>query len=102
MNFETIKTLSLKEPKTIEQRMLKLHEESGELAKEILIATKASGSQHKDPGADGILGECTDVLLVILSIYFSAGGSQADLEKRLDEKSKKWEKYQAATKGNAR
>jgi len=76
--------------------MLKLAEESGELAKEILIAKKASGSKHKEPGADGILGECIDVMLVVYSVYFSSGGTLEDLTSRLEAKSSKWQKYQDA------
>ncbi len=97
MNLEAIQKLSLKETKTIEQRMLKLLEESGELAKEILIDVKASGSTHKEAGTDGVLGECVDVLLVAFSIFFAAGGSVKELDERIDEKSSKWKKYQTPT-----
>jgi NTP pyrophosphatase (non-canonical NTP hydrolase) len=94
--LEKIRNLSIKEPKTIEQRMLKLAEESGELAKEILIERKASGSKHKEPGKDGILGESIDVMLVVFSIYFASGGTLEDLSSRLETKSSKWQKYQDA------
>lgn len=93
-----IEQLSIQEPKSLPLRLAKLMEESGELAKEILIASKASGSTHKSPGEDGVLGECADVLLVAFSIFFSQGGSPKELEKRLYEKAKKWEKYQSPLK----
>lgn len=90
--LERIQHLSLKEPKTLEQRMIKLMEEAGELAQEVLVETKASGVQHKQQGADGLLGECVDVLLVCLSIYFGHGGTMQELQFRIGEKCAKWEK----------
>lgn len=94
MNFSHIQKLSLKEPKTIFQRMVKLQEECGELALEVLIDNKASGSQHKVAGKDGIKGECVDVMLVVLSIYFSQGGSIEELSAIAEKKSNKWEQHQ--------
>jgi len=78
VNYELVKRLSLKESKTLLQRMVKLQEEVGELAQEVLINQKVSGSQHKTEGKDGVKGECVDVILVALSIYLSEGGSAAD------------------------
>ena len=94
MNYELIQKLSLQEPKTLLQRMVKLQEETGELAQEVLIHQKASGSQHKSEGPDGILGECIDVTLVALSIYFSQGGKIEQLEKQVEKKCSKWLRHQ--------
>jgi len=74
--------------------MIKLQEEVGELAQEILISQKSSGLEHKTTGKDGIPGECVDVILVALSIFFKTGHSQLDLEKLIESKSKRWEKFQ--------
>lgn len=98
MNYALVKRLSLKEPKTLLQRMVKLQEEVGELAQEVLIEQKASGTQHKTEGTDGIKGECVDVILVALSIYFSQGGNEIDFEKYADQKCLKWERCQAIAK----
>ncbi len=95
MNYELIERLSKKEPKTLLQRMVKLQEEVGELAQEVLIHESASGTQHKSHGPDGVLGECVDVALVVLSIYFQQGGTLQHLEEAVARKSAKWEKYQA-------
>lgn len=92
--LDLIEKLSKQEIKTLLQRTVKLQEEVGELAQEILIHEKASGSQHKDAGADGILGECADVTLVALSIFFAAGGTAAQLSETLERKSEKWAKHQ--------
>jgi NTP pyrophosphatase (non-canonical NTP hydrolase) len=98
MNLELIKNLSLSESKNISQRFLKLQEECGELAEEILIEQKASGVQYKKAGPDGIAGEAIDVLLVALSIYFCTGGSLADLNTLVHKKSLKWQEFQSGMK----
>lgn len=92
--LELIEKLSKQEIKTLLQRAVKLQEEVGELAQEILIHEKASGSQHKDAGADGILGESVDVTLVALSIFFASGGTTAELTDLIEKKSQKWAKHQ--------
>lgn len=94
MSLERIERLAKQEKKTLIQRMVKLQEECGELAQEVLVHEKASGSQYKQAGADGILGECADVMLVVLSIYFGSGGTVDELSSRLDKKSQKWESHQ--------
>lgn len=83
--------LSEKEKKTLLQRLVKLMEESGELAEEALIATGASGSAYKEAGKDGVQGETADAILILLSIYQQSGGSPQDLIETLDRKSQKWE-----------
>lgn len=83
--------LSEKEKKTLLQRLVKLMEESGELAEEALIATGASGSAYKEAGKDGVRGETADAILILLSIYQQSGGSPQDLIETLDRKSQKWE-----------
>ncbi|MBH1988426.1 MAG: hypothetical protein I8H75_00600 [Myxococcaceae bacterium] len=95
MNHELIQKLSLQEPKTLLQRMVKLQEETGELAQEVLIAQNASGTQHKTAGADGIAGECVDIVLVALSIYFSQGKSPQDLAEYTQKKLEKWQHHQS-------
>ncbi|MES2504427.1 MAG: hypothetical protein V4534_06060 [Myxococcota bacterium] len=94
MNYELIQRLSSVEQKTLLQRIVKLQEEVGELAQEVLIHEKASGSQHKSHGPDGILGECIDITLVALSIYFAQGGDIEMLHKQSETKCAKWEKNQ--------
>ena len=94
MNWDRIEKLSKQESKSLLERMVKLQEEVGELAQEVLIANQSSGSQYKSSGDDGIQGECIDVILVALSIYFSHQGSVNNLSMKLNSKSDKWEKYQ--------
>lgn len=94
MDLTLVKELSLKEKKSLLERLGKLMEESGELAQEILINEKASGFQHKTQGADGIKGESIDVLLVAFSIFFKTGGSIEELDLKIKEKALKWQKHQ--------
>lgn len=90
--LSTIQLLSRKERKTLLERMVKLQEEAGELANEVLIAKKASGSERKKSQKKGIRKEAVDVILVALSIYFHQGTSLSDLEEDLTLKTKKWRK----------
>lgn len=94
LDISKIRELSCKERKTLLERFAKLSEESGELAQELLIAHKSSGSLHKTKGEDGVLGEAVDVTLVALSIYFSAGGTAEELAVLVAQKCSKWERYQ--------
>ncbi|MBS0606616.1 MAG: MazG-like family protein [Parachlamydiales bacterium] len=90
--LSTIQQLSKQEKKTLLERMVKLQEEAGELANEVLISQKASGSERKKSQKKGIRKEAIDVVLVALSIYFHQGATLADLEKDLKLKSMKWKK----------
>jgi NTP pyrophosphatase (non-canonical NTP hydrolase) len=94
MNIKHIQDLSLSESKNPLERFLKLSEECGELAQEILIARNASGFHNKQAGPDGIKGEAVDVLLVALSIFFCHNGSIEELNALVDSKSLKWQKAQ--------
>ncbi len=93
--LETIHKLSLKEKKSLLERMVKLQEECGELANEVLIAQAAPGSQRKKSQKKGIEKETVDVILVALSIYFQQGSGLSDLEKALKAKAAKWQKQSA-------
>lgn len=94
MQLEFIKHLSLAEPKTLLERMVKLQEECGELAQEVLIQSKSSGSKHKQMGKDGIKGEAVDVVLVALSLFFSQGGDIEELNVIAGKKCEKWKLHQ--------
>jgi NTP pyrophosphatase (non-canonical NTP hydrolase) len=100
MDLKNIQRLSLCESKNALQRFLKLSEECGELAQEILIAQNASGFHNKHAGPDGIKGEAVDVLLVALSIFFCHGGSIEELDAISHKKSLKWHNAQALSADN--
>lgn len=94
IELSIVRELSLREQKSLIERFVKLSEECGELAQELLIISNASGFQHKTPGRDGIKGEAVDILLVVLSIFFKCGGSEEELKELIEKKCDKWKKLQ--------
>ncbi len=94
INLKHVQQLAMAEPKSIMERMVKLQEEAGELAQEVLIAHQSSGSKHKSAGRDGISGECVDVIIVALSIFFKGGHTEDELNQLIGKKCQKWEKFQ--------
>ena len=97
INLKHVQHLAIVEPKSIMERMVKLQEEMGELAQEVLIAHQASGSKHKSAGPDGISGECVDVIIVALSIFFKTGHTEDELNQLIEKKCQKWENFQQTT-----
>lgn len=95
MSFlQIVRDLSLKESKTQAERLMKLMEESGELAVEIGIRQNISGFKHKQEGKDGVKGEAVDILLVALSIFFKDGGTVEDLSALALKKCERWRAHQ--------
>jgi NTP pyrophosphatase (non-canonical NTP hydrolase) len=94
MNLKEIRTLSRKEKKGLLERTIKLQEETGELAEQVLIAAKSSGSQYKKSTKAAIKEEAVDVITVALSIFFLEGGTEAELEKIVKAKTAKWKRHQ--------
>ena len=92
MNLGRIERLSFLEQKRSMDLLAKLMEECGELASEVAIDDGVVGYAYKNPGEDGIRGECVDILLVVLCLYFKNGGSIGELEERVMSKCDKWEK----------
>lgn len=90
--MKEVQRLTAQDKKEMMERMVKLLEESGELAQEVLIANRSSGTHHKQKGDDGILGESVDVMLVALSIFFHEEGTIEDLKRLIEHKCKKWER----------
>jgi NTP pyrophosphatase (non-canonical NTP hydrolase) len=94
MDLKQIQQLSVSEKKNLLERTIKLQEETGELAEQVLIAQNSSGSQYKETTKDAIKIEAADVMLVALSIFFLEGGTSEELEAILGEKAAKWKKFQ--------
>lgn len=72
-------------------RHVKLSEETGELAQELLGVIghpNASRSASGDP--DGLKEEAVDVVICALDIFFAAGGDLHQLEALMDRKLSKW------------
>ena len=87
--------LTQNDPKTLQERALKLSEEAGELAQAVLSATGAPGSEYKGHGLADIREEAVDAAIVALSILAQASESreafEADLKRLMAEKCMKWQ-----------
>jgi len=89
-----IRTLSEEDTKTLSQKALKVCEEVGELAKVILPFDNASGTIHRFVDRNNILEEVVDTYLSSISIAYSLGFSDEEINDMILEKSKKWARLQ--------
>lgn len=80
VNFEEIQKLTEIDKKTIEQRVLKLTEETGEVAQAILSNTNACGCGYKNKSNHDITEECLDVIIVASSIISQNYENEVDIE----------------------
>jgi len=95
--FERHRTAALAEPKPVEWQCVKMMEEAGELAAELLIDSEHK-AVHKSPGADGVKGEVADVIQVAMCIFYNIGGTTEEFEEIFEQKLLKWEKCIRARK----
>ena len=72
----------------IEHIFLGLAEEVGELGQEIRV--QCDPTCYKEPDVDGIIGECSDVIIQVVDIALNAGYTIGDIEKSVAKKLKKW------------
>lgn len=80
VNFEEIQKLTEIDKKTIEQRALKLTEETGEVAQAILSNINACGCGYKNKSKYDITEECLDVIIVASSIISQNYENEVDIE----------------------
>jgi NTP pyrophosphatase (non-canonical NTP hydrolase) len=90
-----IQSLSKNDKKTLAEKGLKTVEEVGELAKAILPYGNASGTRHRFVTRQQILENSVDTILCALSIAYDLGYTHEQVEKMMDEKSRKWSGIQA-------
>jgi len=90
-----IRNLSVQDKKTLSQKALKTCEEVGELAKAILPFDSAPGTNHRFIDRDKILEEIADVYLTNISIAYSLGFTDEEIEDMIQKKSVKWQEIQA-------
>ncbi|MEO9527334.1 MazG-like family protein [Roseibium sp.] len=87
--------LTQKDPKSLQERALKLAEEAGELAQAVLSVTKAPGSEYKAHSLGDVREEAVDAAIVALSILAQASSSREDFDAELDRlmalKCSKWQ-----------
>jgi len=75
--IEDIFKISEQKQYTLFNRLVKLMEESGEIAEEVLI--KEGYKPYKQPGKDGVEGEISDAIIVLLMAFERNGGTPEQL-----------------------
>lgn len=101
--IDTIKKLSNEDTKTLSQKALKLSSELGELSDVILPMEFALGERDKIRHRGHLLDEVADIMLVAMSIAFSNGFNEEELDEMLLRKSMLWaekQQEQSAVDGN--
>ena len=88
--LEYVKQLSLNDKKTLIQKVAKLFEEGGELAKVVLPYEGAYATNHRVVDKKRILEECVDVFLVNQSIMYTAGFTDEEFDAMVLEKAQVW------------
>ncbi|POF31133.1 MazG-like family protein [Roseibium marinum] len=76
--------LTQKDPKTLQERALKLAEEAGELAQAVLSVTGAPGSGYKNHSLADVREEAVDAAIVALSILAQACSSREEFDTELE------------------
>ena len=92
---EYIKALSLKDKKNLSQKLGKVMEESGELARVVLPYDGADGTTHRFIEKERVLEESVDVILTAISMAYELGFSHDDIEEMMWRKAEKWHGIQA-------
>lgn len=90
-----IKELSQVDRKNLSQKVLKLMEEAGELAKAALPYDHAFATNHRFVTPEKILEEAVDSILVALSIPYTLGFDDEDIANMMKKKADFWAELQA-------
>ncbi len=77
--YELTKT----DPKSLQERALKLSEEAGELAQAVLSVTNAPGSAYKNHSIDDVREEAVDAAIVALSLLAHTTETREEFENEL-------------------
>ena len=82
------------DPKSLQERALKLSEEAGELAQAVLSVTNAPGSAYKNHSIADVREEAVDAAIVALSLLAHTSATRAEFETELNrlmkQKCAKW------------
>ncbi len=85
-----IRKLSEADTKTLTQKVAKLFEEGGELAKAALPYDASAGTLHRFVDRSDIIDGVADSMLVLLSIMHQVGADESELASHMLHKAKKW------------
>lgn len=90
--IKKIITLNKKEPKTAMEVMVKIQEECGELAAEMLryIGKKGANGDNKKVLRNKILEEASDVIITCVSVIEKFGFNDRDIARMIKKKCNKW------------
>lgn len=94
--LDYVKDLTKKDKKTLTQKVAKLFEEGGELAKAVLPFESAYACRHRFVDKQKILEEVCDTILVALSIAYDLECTDEEIEDVMDEKSQIWQGLQVS------
>jgi len=89
-----IKELSLKDKKTLSEKIAKLFEEGGELAKATLTYAGLYTNNHNIVDKKKILEEVVDTYLVAKSIAYTTGFTDEEFQEELERKTAAWDRVQ--------
>ena len=89
-----VRELSLLDKKTLGQKVMKLMEETGELAKAALPYENAFCTNHRFVTPEKILEEVADTILVALSIAYTLGYAHDDVSQEMVRKTGYWAELQ--------
>ena len=92
--LELIRQLSDRDFKSLPEKGLKAAEEVGELAAAILPYVSAHSTMHKFVGREGILDGVADVIICALSVAYSVGATDNEVEAWIENKSLFWAEIQ--------
>lgn len=93
--LDYIQDLSKRDKKNLSQKVSKVFEEGGELAKVVLPFDSAYACRHRFVDKYNILEEVADTILATISIAYDLGFSHEDIEDMMDEKAQMWQGLQA-------
>lgn len=93
--LQFVRELSATDKKNLNQKVLKLMEEAGELAKVALPFEHAFGTNHRFVTPTRILEEAVDTILVALSVPYSLGFDDDDIAEMMRRKLDFWAELQA-------
>lgn len=92
--FDYIQELSKRDKKNLSQKVSKVFEEGGELAKVALPFESAYACRHRFVDKNNILEEVVDTMLAAISIAYDIGFEHEDIEEMLYDKAQMWQGLQ--------
>lgn len=92
--LDYIQELSKRDKKNLSQKVSKVFEEGGELAKKALPFDSAYACRHRFVDKHNILEEVVDTMLAAISIAYDLGFSHEDIEEVMEEKAQMWQGLQ--------